>query len=85
MNQERFDDAVVVFETNLKLFPNEANSYDSYAEGLWRSGDNENAIKYYKMAYDRLDADTTISEVFRERIREGIENNLSELGADLNN
>jgi hypothetical protein len=68
----------------MKLFPNEANSYDSYAEGLWRSGDNENAIKYYKIAYEKLDADSTISDEFRERIREGIETNLSELGADLN-
>jgi tetratricopeptide (TPR) repeat protein len=83
MNLERYDDALIVFETNMRLFPNEANSYDSYAEGLWRSGDNENAIKYYKIAYEKLDADSTISDEFRERIRTGIETNLSELGADL--
>ena len=81
LGQNRVDDAVMVFETNLKLFPEEANSYDSYAEGLWRAGDTENAIKYYKMAYARLDGDSTINDAFRERIREGIENNLEELGA----
>ena len=84
INVERFDDALVVFETNMKLFPNEANSYDSYAEGLWLSGDNKNAIKYYKIAYEKLDADSTISDEFRERIREGIETTLGELGAEIN-
>ena len=79
----RFEDALTVFETNLKLYPEEANCYDSYAEGFWRSGDTQNAIKYYKMAYEKLDSDTTISDNFREILRGGIENNLKELGAEL--
>lgn len=80
---ERFEDAVTVFEINLNLFPDEANCYDSYAEGFWQSGDTQNAIKYYKMAYAKLDSDTTLSDNFRERLRGGIENNLKELGAEI--
>jgi len=80
---ERFEDAVTVFEINLNLFPDEANCYDSYAEGFWQSGDTQNAIKYYKMAYEKLDSDTTLSDNFRERLRGGIENNLKELGAEI--
>jgi tetratricopeptide (TPR) repeat protein len=79
----RYEDALTVFKTNMKLFPGEANCYDSYAEGFWRSGDTQNAIKYYNIAYEKLDSDTTISDNFRVRLREGIENNLKELGAEI--
>ncbi len=83
LGSERIADAITVFEINLKLFPDEANCYDSYAESLWRSGDTQNAIKFYKIAYEKLDSDTTLNDAFRDRIREGIENNLEELGAQL--
>ena len=80
----RTEDALIVFKTNLDLFPGVANCYDSYAEGLMTAGDTENAIKYYRLAYQKLDADTTINENFREQLRGSIPERLKELGADLN-
>jgi tetratricopeptide (TPR) repeat protein len=39
-----------LFEINTKLFPESANTYDSYAESLMELGRNEEALKYYEMA-----------------------------------
>ncbi len=83
LNQQRFTDALAVFQMNIDLFPEVANGYDSLAEGFMTSGDNQNAIKYYRIAYEKLPADTTIGEEFRERLKQGIEQRLSELGAPL--
>ncbi|MCW8848822.1 MAG: hypothetical protein OQJ81_02495 [Melioribacteraceae bacterium] len=79
LNQERFDEAKVVFEVNIKKYPEVANGYDSFAEYFMMIGDNDNAIKYYKQAFEKLKTDTTITDQFRERLEEGIKNNLNEL------
>lgn len=84
LNLGRFDDALTTFETNIKLYPVVANCYDSYAEGLMVSGDTKNAIKYYKIAFEKLDADTTITDDYREFLRENIKTNLENLGAEEN-
>lgn len=83
VNQERFDEAVIVFRVNIKKYPDIANGYDSLAEYYMTVGQNENAIKYYKMAFDKLKSDTTINDQFRELLEEGIRNNLRELGSKL--
>jgi tetratricopeptide (TPR) repeat protein len=83
INQDRLDDALVIFKTNLKLFPNVANCYDSLAEYYMTRGENELAIKYYKMAWEKIDTDTTITDQFRDVLRQGIPQQLEELGTAL--
>jgi tetratricopeptide (TPR) repeat protein len=84
MNQERFDDALKVFQANIKLFPHVANGYDSIAECYMNRGENEMAIKFYKKAYELMPNDTTVNDDFRQRVMEGIEERLAELGKDIN-
>jgi len=82
--QNRLDDALVVFKTNVKLFPDVANCYDSLGECYLNRGENELAIKYYKLAFEKLDSDTTINDAFREQLRESIPQQLETLGAEVN-
>ncbi len=84
INQERQTDALTVFQVNLDLYPEIANCYDSIAECYMNLGDNENAIKYYKLAYRKLDSDSTANDEFKERLREGITERLAEMGSDIN-
>ncbi len=79
LNQHKLDDALVVFKVNLKKYPELANCYDSLAECYLTRGENENAIKYYKLAFEKLETDTTITDEFRQFLEEGIRNNLEEL------
>ena len=83
MNQNRLDEALTVFKVNLKKYPDIANSYDSMAECYLNRGENENAIKYYKMAFEKLKTDTTVTDQFREFLEQNIRNQLEELSADL--
>jgi len=85
INQNNLDDALVVFKTNVKLFPDVANGYDSLAECYMNRGENDLAIKYYKMAYEKLDTDTTINDAFRDRMKVLIPQQLETLGAEINN
>ena len=83
MNQHKLDDALVVFKVNLRKYPEIANCYDSLAECYLTRGENENAIKYYKLAFDKLETDTTITDEFRQFLEEGIQNNLEELDSGI--
>ena len=47
-------------------------------------GENENAIKYYKIAYRKLDSDSTANDEFKQRLREGIAERLAEMGSEIN-
>jgi len=74
---------LAVFKTNIKLYPEEANPYDSLAECFATMGDKQNAIKYYKLAFSKLDTDPQINDAFRDRLRTGIKERLDELGDDI--
>ncbi len=52
----QFEGALYVFEMNTKLFPESANTWDSLAEGYWKSGDLAKAKEFYKKAI-QLDPD----------------------------
>jgi tetratricopeptide (TPR) repeat protein len=84
MNQERHDDALAILKFNLELYPDVANCYDSLAECFMNRHENDEAIKYYKLAYEKLPADTTANEEFKEFLRTNIEEKLEELGASIN-
>jgi len=48
MAQEKYNEALKIFELNIELFPNGFNTYDSYGECLLRLGDKKNAIIAYE-------------------------------------
>lgn len=79
INNEDYDDAVGVFRINVDLYPDVANNYDSLGEGYTLLGNNQEAISNYQIAYEKLDADTTITEEFRDFLRGNIEEQLKQL------
>lgn len=83
INQGRSDEAVRVLKTNLRLYPELANSYDSLSEAYELNGDTELAIKYAKLCLEKLPFDSTITENFRELVKESSENRLEALGVDM--
>ena len=84
INQNRLNDALVIFEFNVKLYPDVANGYDSLAECYMNLNENKQAIKYYKIAYEKLPADTTANVEFKEFLKENIEERLEELKSRVN-
>ncbi len=83
MTQERYDDALVVLKTNMKLYPGVANCYDSMAECYLNRGEEDMAIKYYKQAWETLKTDSTITDQFRETLTQGIPERLESLGVEV--
>jgi tetratricopeptide (TPR) repeat protein len=79
INQNRLEEALVVFQANMKLYPQVANCYDSLAECYMNLGNDQKAIEYYQMAYDKIPQDTTATEEFKEFLRTGIEERLADL------
>ena len=81
INNEDYENALVIFQINVELYPEVANNYDSLGEGYMLLGNNQEAIINYQIASEKLDSDTTITEQFREFLRNNIESRLSELNA----
>ncbi|MBN2423968.1 MAG: hypothetical protein JXR46_00070 [Calditrichaceae bacterium] len=77
--QKKHDIAMAIFKLNIRLYPNEANPYDSIAECYQTLGQNKEAVKYSKIALEKLPSDTSINEEFRERLRVILETRLEEL------
>ena len=84
MNRDRIDEALAIFKFNLQLYPHVANCYDSLAECFMNRNDNEQAIKYYQLAYEKIPSDTTATDEFKQFLKEGIEDRLEELKARVN-
>lgn len=47
LNDKRFEDAILLFELNIKTFPKSFNVYDSYAEALMKVGRFKESEIYY--------------------------------------
>jgi tetratricopeptide (TPR) repeat protein len=52
LNDKSFDSALVVFQENVKLFPNDSNSWDSLGEVYFAKNDKGNALKAYRKALE---------------------------------
>jgi len=52
MREERMDMALGIFRLNCRLFPDEANTYDSLAEAFLKIGDLESALINYEKALE---------------------------------
>ncbi len=68
MREERMDMALGIFRLNCRLFPEEANTYDSLAEAFLKIGDLESALMNYEKALE-LDPKLTSAEIGMRRIK----------------
>jgi tetratricopeptide (TPR) repeat protein len=50
MQQKKLDEAISIFERNVKEHPQSWNTYDSLAEALAMKGDKSAAVENYKRA-----------------------------------
>jgi tetratricopeptide (TPR) repeat protein len=82
INQNRLEDAIEVFKVNIKLFPDVANGYDSISEAYVALGNNEMAIHNSQICLQKLAADSTINDEFRQNLKEISEERIKELGAE---
>lgn len=48
LSRKKTADAIRIFELNVKLYPNSANTYDSLGEAYIAAGDNAQAVKNYE-------------------------------------
>ena len=52
MGAKRIDDAIKIFELNVKLFPKSVNVYDSLGEAYFNKGDKKSALLNYKKSLE---------------------------------
>ena len=52
LQEKSINNAIIVFQENAKLFPNNANAWDSLGEAYATNQDRENALKSYKKALE---------------------------------
>jgi tetratricopeptide (TPR) repeat protein len=50
---DKKDEAIALFKINVKAHPESANVYDSLGEAYLKSGNNEMALKYYRIAFEK--------------------------------
>ncbi|PWN57937.1 S41 family peptidase [Chryseobacterium viscerum] len=50
LKEKSLDNAIIVFQENAKLFPDNSNTWDSLGEAYFINGDKENALKSYQKA-----------------------------------
>lgn len=50
LKEKSVDNAIIVFQENVKISPNNANAWDSLGEAYFINGDKKNALKSYRKA-----------------------------------
>ena len=78
-NNKNYALAVDILRLNIEAHPNSANTYDSLAEVYERSGNKEEAVKYYKKVLEVLPKDIITEEQFKERLKANAQKKLTEL------
>lgn len=75
----RVPEAIELFRINVESFPRSANALDSLADAYLAAGDRTRALELTRRARALLDADSSVTEERRARIRQSIEDKLREL------
>ena len=52
LNEEKYKEAIVIFQLNVETYPDSWNVYDSLAEAFMKKGDKDLAIKYYNKSLE---------------------------------
>jgi len=81
LGRGKAETALSLFKLNVELYPDEANPYDSLAECYQGLGETDMAIKYSRIALEKLSGDSTINDEFRANLREILQERLNSLGA----
>lgn len=72
--KNRLADAIAVFKANARLFPDEANCFDSLGDALERNGQNELALANYEKAFlkakEKNDPNLAVFEKNYKRLKE---------------
>jgi hypothetical protein len=74
MGQNNMPKAFEIFTLNIERHPESWNPLDSLGEYYANMGDTQNAIKYYKMALDKLPANDTANKSRINGILAGLDN-----------
>jgi tetratricopeptide (TPR) repeat protein len=85
VNNGRMEDALEVFKLNIRLFPDIANGYDSLSEAYETAENYEMAVKYAELCLEKIDADSTINDQFREILREANTTRVEAYGDEVGN
>ena len=67
LQEKSIDNALKVFQENAKLFPNDANSWDSLGEAYFYKRDQINSLKAYKKALT-LDPNSTSAKKMIQKL-----------------
>lgn len=68
LGKKKIDDAIAIFEINVKAFPNSSNVYDSLGEAYMKKGNKELAIKNYEKSL-ALDASNDNAKKMLEELK----------------
>jgi tetratricopeptide (TPR) repeat protein len=69
MNLQQPFTAEGIFKANIKLYPNSANTYDSYAEANLMNGKTDIAIEFYEKAVQvAKDNNSPDAEMFQRNL-----------------
>ncbi len=52
LNENRINDAIKIFDLNIKEFPSSSNVYDSMGEAMLKKGNKKQAIRYYRKSLE---------------------------------
>lgn len=67
LQDKSINEAIIVFQENTKLFPEDANSWDSLGEAYSHKGDKTKALKSYKKALE-LDPNSTSAKKMIDKL-----------------
>jgi len=84
LQQGQNDDAIALFKLNADTFPNSANCWDSYSDGLQAIGDNAGALECYRKVLEVLPVDTTAGDQLRETLKANAETGIERLSNESN-
>ncbi len=79
MNSNRASGAVKLFEANQKLFPESGNVYDALADAFEKIGDRDKALKFSKLAIEKINVQPNIPPAYREAVRKSAQEKVTRL------
>jgi tetratricopeptide (TPR) repeat protein len=69
ISEERLDEAIAIFQLNVKSYPGSANVYDSLGEAFMLKGQKKDAIKNYERSLE-LNPDNENAAEMLEKLKE---------------
>ena len=79
LQQGQNDDAIALFKLNADTYPNSANCWDSYSDGLQAISDTTKAIECYKKVLEVLPIDSLINDQLRETLKNNADSGIVRL------